>query len=181
MVENFVLETASAPGTSATVNLAGAATGRRSFAQAFATGATVDYFMDDGTQAEWGKGLFTAGAPNTLARATVIKNTAGTTSRLNFTGTTRVYNEVPGECLLASTTYPDFNYGAPANLAISASQTIQLNPQGDLILASNTQVSLYTNSLRQTVCNKMSAEVVTKSFFICKAGCKPGNFGSCFI
>ena len=97
MVHPFIYETASAPGTSATFNLAGTVTGRRTFASAFSTGAAVYYFMDDGTQAEWGNGVFTSGSPNTLTRTTVIGNTAGTTSRLNFTGTTRVYCDYPGE------------------------------------------------------------------------------------
>lgn len=99
MLKNFVLETVNAPGTSATLNLAGASAGRQSFAQAFASGVNVFYFLDDGTQAEWGIGLFTAGSPNTIARNTVIGNTAGTTGRLNFSGSTRVYNEVPAERL----------------------------------------------------------------------------------
>lgn len=143
MVENFVLETTSAPGTSATVNLAGAPTGRRTFVAAFATGVTVDYFMDDGTQAEWGKGLFTAGAPNTLARTTVIKNTAGTTARLNFTGTTRVYNEVPGECLMSSSTYPGFLY--------SLGSTIQITATSDFNLGSGTQIQHFTSGALRNV------------------------------
>lgn len=97
MLKNFVLETASAPGTNTTINLAGAATGRMSFVTAFSTTQSVFYFMDDGTQAEWGVGTFTTGSPNTLSRSTVVGNTAGNTSRLNFTGTTRVYNEVCGD------------------------------------------------------------------------------------
>jgi hypothetical protein len=56
--------------------------------------------MDDGTQAEWGIGLFTSGAPNTLTRSTVIGNTAGTTVKLNFAGTVRVYNEVPASAVM---------------------------------------------------------------------------------
>lgn len=92
---DFVLETASAPGTAATFNLAGAATGRVSFIAAFTSGSTVFYFIDDGAQAEWGTGVITAGSPNTFTRTTVIGNTAGTTARLNFTGSVRVYNSVP--------------------------------------------------------------------------------------
>ena len=97
---NFVLETCSAPGVSATVTLAGAPTGRVSFAAVFASGQTVFYFMDDGTQAEWGVGVLTIATPNTFNRTTVIGNTAGTTARLNFSGTTRIYNEAPASSLL---------------------------------------------------------------------------------
>ena len=95
MISDFVLELANAPGTSATVNLAGAVTDRRSFASAFSSGAAVFYFMDDGSQAEWGVGTFSAGSPNTLSRDTVLGNTASTTSRLNFGASVRVYNEIP--------------------------------------------------------------------------------------
>jgi hypothetical protein len=97
MLANFVQETANAPGSATTINLAGPPTGRRGFLAAFASGASVYYFLDDGTQSEWGVGTVTAGSPNTLSRTSVLGNTAGTTARLNFTGTTRVYNELPAE------------------------------------------------------------------------------------
>jgi hypothetical protein len=90
MLANGVQETASAPGSATTINLAGPPTGRRGFLSAFATGAAVYYTMDDGTQFECGLGTVTAGSPNTLTRGTVLSNSSGTTSRLNFTGTTRV-------------------------------------------------------------------------------------------
>jgi hypothetical protein len=97
MLGNFILETANAPGTAATVTLAGAAAGRVAFSQKFQTGAPCYYFLDDGSQAEAGSGTFTVGPPNTISRATVIWNSAGNTSRLNFTGQTRIYNEIPAE------------------------------------------------------------------------------------
>lgn len=97
MLDNLVLETVSAPGTSTTINLGGAATGRIGFVTAFGSGATCFYALDDGTQAEWGIGTVTSGSPNTLARTTVIGNTAGTTARLNFTGVTRAYSALPAE------------------------------------------------------------------------------------
>jgi hypothetical protein len=90
MLANGVQETASAPGSATTINLAGPPTGRRGFLSAFASGAAVYYTMDDGTQFECGIGSVTAGSPNTLTRGTVLSNSSGTTSRLNFTGTTRV-------------------------------------------------------------------------------------------
>lgn len=101
MLANFVQETANAPGSATTINLAGPPTGRRGFLAAFASGSSVYYFMDDGTQAEWGIGTVTAGTPNTLARTNVLGNSANTTARLNFTGSVRVYNEVPAERVVA--------------------------------------------------------------------------------
>lgn len=99
MLKNFIEETATNPGTSLTVNLAGATPGRLPWigAATFASGAIVFYGMDDGTQSEWGIGKVTAGTPNTLERTTVLGNSAGTTSRLNFSGAVRVYCEVPAE------------------------------------------------------------------------------------
>lgn len=97
MLANYVLENLSAPGSSVTVNLAGAPTGRRSFASSFTSGSAVYYFIDDGSQTEWGYGTFTSGTPNTFARTTVIRNTSGTTARLNFTGAARIYCAVPAE------------------------------------------------------------------------------------
>ncbi len=100
MLADFILETCTAPGNGSTVNLAGAPPGRRTFAQAFASGVNVFYFLDDGTQAEWGWGTFTTGSPNTLSRTNVDGNTAGSQARLNFAGTTRVYNMVPAARML---------------------------------------------------------------------------------
>lgn len=97
MLADFVLETSVAPGTAATINLAGAAAGRRAFAAAFASGATVFYVMEDGAAWEVGIGTFTDAAPDTLARSTVLRNSAGTTARINFTGTVRVYSTLPAD------------------------------------------------------------------------------------
>jgi hypothetical protein len=97
MLADFVLETAVAPGTAATINLAGALAGRRAFAAAFASGAAVFYAMEDGAAWELGIGTFTDGAPDTLARDTVLRNSLGTTARINFTGTVRVYSALPAD------------------------------------------------------------------------------------
>ena len=71
---NFVVQSANAPGTAATINLIAPATGYRSFVAALGTGQTAFYFMSDGSQAEWGYGVVTAGTPDTLARTTVLDN-----------------------------------------------------------------------------------------------------------
>jgi hypothetical protein len=115
MLQDFVLETCNAPGTSSTVNLLGSVTGRRSFAQAFSSGVNVFYYMDDSVQAEWGIGVFTTGSPNTVTRATVLGNTAGTTARLNFLGTTRIYNEEPA----SHTVYTDGSGNASVSGALT--------------------------------------------------------------
>lgn len=101
MLKNYVLETASAPGTATGVTLAGPAAGRVSFVSQFGSGATCFYFATDDTQAEAGIATITAGPPDTLTRpSTVLWNSAGTTARLNFTGATRFYNAVPAGNML---------------------------------------------------------------------------------
>jgi hypothetical protein len=97
MLGNFILETTVNPGTSATVQLAGAATGRVGFLDVFGSGAAVFYTMEAAPLFEVGIGTVTAGSPDTLSRDTVLSNSAGTTARLNFTGTTRVYCAPPAE------------------------------------------------------------------------------------
>lgn len=93
---NYVLETATSPGTGG-FTLNGAEANRRAFSAAFPNGGNVFYFADDGSQAEWGIGTLTIGTPSTLARSTVLGNTAGTKVALNFPGSVEVYNEIPAE------------------------------------------------------------------------------------
>lgn len=94
LAESFVCETASAPGTSTSVTLLGAAAGLpvRTFATAaYGDGDRVYYKMtDNSSQSEEGEGTYHTAGP-TLSRDTVKSNTSGTTSRLNFTGTTYVF------------------------------------------------------------------------------------------
>ncbi|MCP1271972.1 hypothetical protein [Acetobacter cerevisiae] len=93
---NYVLETATAPGTGS-FTLNGPETNRRSFSAAFPNGGSVFYFADDGSSAEWGVGTLTIGTPSTLSRTTIIGTTSGGTSVLNFPGSVEVYNEIPAE------------------------------------------------------------------------------------
>lgn len=123
MLKNFVLETANAPGASTTFNLGGAASGRLSFSGAgFTSGQLVFYVMDDGTQKEWGIGTFTTGSPNTLSRTTVISTTASTTTRLNFAGTTNVYNSLPAEYTAYRNSTGALDVGTPGNVLASGKQ-----------------------------------------------------------
>ncbi|WP_061490497.1 hypothetical protein [Acetobacter malorum] len=93
---NYVLETATAPGTGS-FTLNGPETDRRSFSAAFPNGGSVFYFADDGSSAEWGVGTLTIGTPSTLSRTTIIGTTSGGTSVLNFPSSVEVYNEIPAE------------------------------------------------------------------------------------
>lgn len=97
MLRNNVKESAAAPGTGTTVTLSGAQAGYSSFT-GFGNGASCYYILTDGAQSELQAGTVTVGSPNTLSRGASIWNSAGTQpSRLNFTGTTTVYNALPAE------------------------------------------------------------------------------------
>ena len=100
MFDAFVKETTTAPNTSVSCSLNGATVPFRTYASVYGNGASVFYYMEDSTQAEWGIGTFNTGSPHTLSRTTVLGNTAGTTARLNFAGTTRVYSQIPSSRLV---------------------------------------------------------------------------------
>jgi len=125
MIRDDILENVNAPGTLTTMNLAGppVGTSRRSFIPAFASGSEVFYFIDDDTIMEWGYGIVTSGSPNTLTRATVIGNTAGTTARLNFSGAARVYNEIPAS---RSLYINSAGLISPSNLQFAGTPTFNL-------------------------------------------------------
>ena len=97
MLANFVQQTANNPGNATTVTLLNPSSGRKSFAASFADGASVYYFLDDGTQSEWGSGTIAYGPPATLSRTTVIGNSSGTNIKLTFSGAVRVYCALPAE------------------------------------------------------------------------------------
>lgn len=105
MLQDFVLETVSAPGTGATITLPGVApTGRRTWASAFVTSQQyVFYVLDDSIQQEWGVGALNVGSPSTISRpATCLGNSAGTTVRLNFASATRCYSGFPSAAALSA-------------------------------------------------------------------------------
>lgn len=142
MLGNFIQETTTAPGTSASVNLAGAPTGRVPFSSRFTTGQRCFYGMDDGTQAEAGYGTFTTGSPNTFSRDQVLWNSAGTTARLNFTGATKIYNDVPAERFV----YMDStsNVALPALLTVATGLTVSAggaNVTGGLSVSGTTTLT----------------------------------------
>lgn len=95
---NFVLETATNPGTGSFV-LNGAPLGRVAFSAVFGDGQKIFYFADDGTQAEWGVGTLSTSGAASLARTTIAGNTLHTLAPLNFTATVQVYNEIPASFL----------------------------------------------------------------------------------
>jgi microcystin-dependent protein len=103
MLKNLVEETSNNPGTGTTVVLGGAPAGRQTWrGSGFASNSQAFYFITDGTIGEWGICTVVLSTSDSITRDTVIGNTSGTTSRLNFTGTCRVYNAIPSEKALYS-------------------------------------------------------------------------------
>lgn len=98
MLRDLVEETVNAPGTAITINLGGALPGRKPWISpsTFAGGDLAYYELTDGSST-WELGICTlaAGSPNTLSRTTVLSNSAGTTARMNFTGTCIAFSWVP--------------------------------------------------------------------------------------
>ena len=96
MIRSFVAESCNAPGTATTISLGGAYAGRNTFRSQLANGAAVYYAIDDeaGTWMEC-LGTLTYGSPDTLTRVAVLRNSAGTTTALNFTGACIVYSTAP--------------------------------------------------------------------------------------
>jgi len=83
VVKDRVKETSTTAGTG-TLTLAGAASGFRSFAD-IGNGNTTYYAIVDSTAGTWevGIGTYTASG-TTLARNTILSNSSGTTSAINF-------------------------------------------------------------------------------------------------
>lgn len=133
MLADFVEETANSPGTNATVQLVGATAGRRTFLSAFGDGGACFYTLTSGTTWERGVGAVAAGSPNTLTRTTVLRNSAGTTARLNFAGTVRVFNTLPAQ----RTLYVDSNRNVVIpSLVVSVLESIGTSVGAALMLAS---------------------------------------------
>lgn len=79
-----------------TMSLGSAVSGCRSFDQAvtdgaLASGNTVNYAIEDGSNWEVGQGVFTSGTPSTLTRATVFASSAGGTTKITLSGSAQVF------------------------------------------------------------------------------------------
>jgi hypothetical protein len=139
MLRDFVGQTTTAPGTGTTITLGAALTGFRAFSanNAFANGAAVFYFLTDNSQGEWGYATLVTGSPDTLTGRTPLSNTAGTTSRLNFVGTTYCYNAMPS----ARATWQD-NAGALVGQSIPTSFQASLHVQAGTYYTTGAGVDL---------------------------------------
>ena len=96
VLNDRVKETSTTTGTG-TLDLAGASTGFVTFVAGIATGNTTYYTIHNQGTAEWevGLGTVTDATPDTLSRDTVLSNSLGNTSKINFSGTLDVFCTMP--------------------------------------------------------------------------------------
>jgi len=96
VLNDRVKETSTTQGTG-TLNLAGAVTGFVTFVAGIGNSNTTYYtIFEQGTaNFEVGIGTVTDATPDTLARDTVLSNSLGNTSKINFSGTLDVFCTMP--------------------------------------------------------------------------------------
>ena len=96
VINDRVRETSTTSGTG-TLNLAGAVTGFQTFVAGIGNSNTTYYaIFEEGTNLfEIGIGTVTDATPDTLSRDTVLSNSLGNTSKINFSGTLDVFCTMP--------------------------------------------------------------------------------------
>lgn len=100
LVGDMVLQTANSPSTG-TFQLIAPPSGRSSLI--FANGpGPIYYYAHDGTNWEKGVGTVTGGSPDTLSRDTVVRNSSGGTSKVNFSGTVTILTDVLSERVICA-------------------------------------------------------------------------------
>jgi len=96
VLNDRVKETSTTTGTG-TLNLAGASSGFVTFVAGIGNSNTTYYAIHEQGTNNWevGIGTVTDATPDTLARTTVLNNSAGNTSKINFSGTLDVFCTMP--------------------------------------------------------------------------------------
>ena len=96
VVADRVQENASAPGTG-TLSLGGATAGYQTFVSGIGSGNTTYYTIVDVTANTWevGLGTVTSGSPDSLSRDTILSNSSGNTSPINFANAVTAWCDYP--------------------------------------------------------------------------------------
>ena len=96
VLNDRVKETSTTTGTG-TLNLAGASSGFVTFVAGIGNSNTTYYVIHAQGTDNWevGIGTVTDATPDTLSRDTVLNNSAGNTSKINFSGTLDVFCTMP--------------------------------------------------------------------------------------
>ena len=98
VLNDRVKETSTTTGTG-TLDLAGASVGFVTFVAGIGNSNTTYYAIHEQGTNNWevGIGTVTDATPDTLARDTVLSNSLGNTSKINFSGTLDVFCTMPAE------------------------------------------------------------------------------------
>ena len=98
VLNDRVKETSTTTGTG-TLDLAGAVTGFVSFVAGIGDTNTTYYAIYETGTDKWevGLGTVTDATPDTLSRDTVLSNSSGNTSKINFAGTLDVFCTLPAD------------------------------------------------------------------------------------
>ena len=96
VLNDRVKETSTTTGTG-TLDLAGASVGFVTFVAGIGNSNTTYYAINAQGTSNWevGIGTVTDATPDTLARTTVLNNSSGNTSKINFSGTLDVFCTMP--------------------------------------------------------------------------------------
>jgi|TARA_R100001463_G_scaffold81609_1_gene136151 hypothetical protein len=96
VLNDRVKETSTTTGTG-TLNLAGASVGFQTFVAGIGNSNTTYYAINAQGTSNWevGIGTITDATPDTLSRDTVLSNSLGNTSKINFSGTLDVFCTMP--------------------------------------------------------------------------------------
>ena len=146
-VHDRVKETTTTTGTG-TVTLAGAESGFTGFSDVFSDTNTTYYTLISGNETDWesGIGTFTSSG-DTLARTTVLSNSAGTTAKISLTGTSTVFCSYPaGESLhglgsggkMVQTSAQTWTAGALNQIAFDSTAAPGFPATGDAVVLDTT-------------------------------------------
>ena len=136
VVADRVQEVTSTAGTG-TLDLSGAVGGYQSFVSGVGSGNTTYYVVYDQTAQVWeiGLGTVTSGSPDTLSRDTVLLNSSGGTSKVNFPGNAaNVWCDYPA--LKSVYRAADGSVNLPGSLSVTGSTTLATSLTGLLKAAS---------------------------------------------
>jgi hypothetical protein len=138
VVADRVQEVTSTAGTG-TLDLSGAVGGYQSFVSGVGSGNTTYYVVYDQTAQLWeiGLGTVTSGSPDTLSRDTVLLNSSGGTSKINFPGNAaNVWCDYPA--LKSVYRAADGSVTLPGSLSVTGSTTLATSISGILKATSGT-------------------------------------------
>ena len=155
VVKDRIKETSTTSGTG-TLTLAGAASGFRSFAD-IGNGNTTYYAIVDNTAGTWEVGIGTyTSSGTTLSRSTILSNSSGTTSAINFAANSKdVFVTYPSD----KSVYEDESenilfdsgfgskavaYGCRAWVNFNGTGTIAIRASGNISSITDTAIGRYT-------------------------------------